>query len=330
MLDIKLGKHRGQFVATYTDETGKRHRSSLGTTDRQLAQTRLVAFKAHLAQKAPAGELTVGAIYAAYIEDRREEGKSVERIVNAWKRMEPSFGHFRPADITKRDCNTYIAARKTDGVSDGTTWTELGYLRCALAFAVRKGWLAAAPYIKLPQKPGPREHHLTREEAKRLLDAAVMPHVKLFIRLALATAGRASALLQLTWVRVDLDARRIYLHDPERETTRKGRATVPINNTMLEALLDARNGAVSPYVVEWGGERVLSVKKGIEGAARRAGVECSPHVLRHTAAVWMAEAGVSMQQIAQYLGHSDSKTTERVYARFSPEFQREAAAALEL
>jgi integrase len=330
MLDIKLTTHRGIYAVSYYDGAGKRHRSSLGTTDRSLAKTRLEAFRAQLSQKAPTGDLTVGAIYAAYIEDRAEEGKSVERIQNAWKRMEPSFGHFRPADITKPHCNAYIAARKADGVSDGTTWTELGYLRCALAFAVRKGWLTAAPYIKLPQKPGPREHHLTREETKRLLDAAVMPHVKLFIRLALSTAGRASALLQLTWVRVDLDARRIYLHDPERETTRKGRATLPINDSLLEALQDARKGAVSPYVIEWGGERVLSVKKGIEGAARRAGVECSPHVLRHTAAVLLAEAGVSMQQIAQYLGHRDSRTTERVYARFSPDFLRGAAAALEL
>ena len=59
-------------------------------------------------------------------------------------------------------------------------------------------------------------------------------------------------------------------------------------------------------------------------------VKCSPHVLRHTAAVWMAEDGVPIQQIAQYLGHNDSRTTERVYARFSPDYLREVAKALNL
>jgi integrase len=44
----------------------------------------------------------------------------------------------------------------------------------------------------------------------------------------------------------------------------------------------------------------------------------------------MAEEGVPMQQIAQYLGHNDSSTTERVYARFSPDYLREAAKALNL
>ena len=120
--------------------------------------------------------------------------------------------------------------------------TELTYLRAALAYAVKEQWLKQAPYIPLPQKPGPREHHLTREDAKKLLNAASMPHVKLFIRLALATAGRASALLELTWDRVDLDARRIDLRDPDRPRTRKGRARVPINDTLLEALAEAKQG----------------------------------------------------------------------------------------
>src|SRR5262249_4051172 len=159
-------------------------------------------------------------------------------------------------------------------------------------YAVREQWIQRAPHIPVPQKPGPREHHLKRGEAQKLLDAASTPHVKLFIRLALATAGRASALLELTWDPVDLDARRIDLRDPNRPRTRKGRARVPINDCLLEALMEAREGAISPYVIEWDGKRVQSVKKGVGAAARRAGVKCSPHVLRHTAAVWMAEDGV--------------------------------------
>ena len=39
----------------------------------------------------------------------------------------------------------------------------------------------------------------------------------------------------------------------------------------------------------------------------------------------MAEAGVPMAKIAQYMGHSDSRITERVYARFAPEHLKDAA-----
>ena len=51
----------------------------------------------------------------------------------------------------------------------------------------------------------------------------------------------------------------------------------------------------------------------------------SPHEFRHSAAVWMAEAGVQMKQIADYLGHKDSRITELGCARSRPAYQREAA-----
>ncbi|RYE61451.1 MAG: site-specific integrase, partial [Oxalobacteraceae bacterium] len=50
--------------------------------------------------------------------------------------------------------------------------------------------------------------------------------------------------------------------------------------------------------------------------------------MRHSAAVWMAEAGTPMSQIARFLGHTDSAITERVYARFSPTFLAGAAESL--
>lgn len=83
-------------------------------------------------------------------------------------------------------------------------------------------------------------------------------------------------------------------------------------------------------MVEWAGGPVQSVKKGFRAATVAAGLEgVSPHVLRHTAAVHMAEAGISMDEIAQYLGHSDTRITASTYARYSPEHLRKAAKALE-
>jgi hypothetical protein len=76
---------------------------------------------------------------------------------------------------------------------------------------------------------------------------------------------------------------------------------------------------------------VASVKRGLKAAAARAGIgKCTAHMLRHSAAVCMAESGVAMDEIAQYLGHSKVDVTRRIYARFSPDHLRAAAAALEL
>jgi integrase len=51
-----------------------------------------------------------------------------------------------------------------------------------------------------------------RDEARALLKACRrFPHVRAFVALSLATAARQSALLELTWDRVDMDKRRITL-----------------------------------------------------------------------------------------------------------------------
>ncbi len=49
----------------------------------------------------------------------------------------------------------------------------------------------------------------------------------------------------------------------------------------------------------------------------------------HSAAVHMAEAGIPMDEIAQYLGHENVDVTRSVYARFSPTYLRKAASVLE-
>jgi integrase len=241
------------------------------------------------------------------------------------------FGHLDPAQITPEICRGYIAARRTLGRKDGTIWTELGHLRTVLNWAEKTGTIERAPHIERPPKPDPKTRYLTREEASRLLDTAAMPHIRLFIVLAITTAARTSALLELTWDRCDFDRGTIDLSSTALAFRRKGRATVPMNETARMALVEAKAGARTRFVIEWAGQRIKKVRRGIDAAARRAGiVGVTPHVLRHTAAVWMAESGHPMTEIAQYLGHSDSRITERVYARYSPTHLRKAADALEL
>ena len=126
---------------------------------------------------------------------------------------------------------------------------------------------------------------------------------------------------------VDLGENRIRLGEGRGH---KGRAIVPINRTLRPALVEAYDVRTTDYVIEWAGGQLKSVRKGFESAAKRAGLEhITPHDLRRSAARWMVEAGIPMVEVAQYLGHSSTTTTEAVYARFSPEYLKKAAEALE-
>lgn len=327
MPDYRLGRLKGEFVVVW-EEGGKRRRYRLGTRTPQEARSILREFIRHREQSLDSGyqRPTIEAIWNDYIAEKRAEGKvSVARMADAWKRLHPAWGDCRPDDVGGSRVRDYTRQRRAQGASDGTIHVELGYLRAALRYSLRE----RAPHITLPSKPRPRTRHLTPDEARRLLDGAEAPHVKLYIRLALHTAGRPSSILGLVWNRVDEARQRIILDDPHRDRTAKGRATVPLAESVLCYLQEARSSALTEYVIEWAGRPVGSIKKAIARAAERAGLNgVTPYMLRHTAAVWMAEAGVPMAEIAQYLGHNNPGTTYRVYARFSPEYLRSASEAI--
>jgi integrase len=328
--EFRLGRHREKYCVVWYDASGDRKRHSLGTDDRALADTRLAEFRRIKRVQLKGGSTTVSAIYEAYATDRELAGiAAAPRIRDAWKRLSGTFGNLLPCHVTPELCGSYQRARRAAKVSNGTIHIELGYLRTALKFARKRGWILHTPFVAMPTKPPPREGHLSRDDARKLIAAASLPHVRLFLILALTTAGRAGAILDLTWDRINFIKRTIDLRNPTRDETNKGRAFVAMNDRAFNALMEAQKGAVSGHVVEWGGGKVASVKKGVAGAASRSGIKCSPHVLRHTAAVWMAEAGVPMEEIASYLGHTDTKITFRVYARYSPTYLRKAASALE-
>jgi integrase len=316
---VRLKLYRGKWYAVWIDG-GATKRASLRTPDRAVAERNLAAFLA--ANEAPRD--TAANIMRAYLADR--EGRpSHSRSLDAWKRLEPTFGHLRPADIGRPVCREYAAIRSRRA-KPGTIIKELSVLRAALRWHDKN----TPAIIEMPRHPPPRDRYLTREEYRALRDAAApTPHAQLFIITAYATAGRAGAVLELTWDRVDFRRGLVQLAT-EDEHGNKGRALVPMNAGLRAALERAKEAALTGYVIEYAGRPVASIRKGFQTACARAGLKgVTPHVLRHTAAVHLAESGLSMSEIAQYLGHRDSRTTERVYARYSPDHLRRAASALE-
>lgn len=326
--EFRLVKYRGVWAIEYY-ENGRRFRPSTGTGDKAEAQRFLKDFAADFERKRRPDRITVENAWKGYQKALGEKPAAIT-MGHEWKAIGPHFGMMFADEITENDCDDYAGKRRAAGRSDGTIWTELGRLRSALKWAESKNLIGKAPKIYRPERPPPRDKRLTRAQMNKFLEACEFPHVKLFVTLAITTGARMGAILDLTWKRVDFERGLIHLHDPARAKTNKGRATVPMNKTARAALEEAQKGATGLHVVEWGGERVRSVKKAIQGAGKRAGLPwVTAHVFRHSAACLMAEAGVPMAEIAQFLGHSDSRLTERVYARFSPAYLGKAANALE-
>ena len=317
----ELVSHRGKFAVAIG--RGKdRRRYSTGTDDPSLA--RVIAQQIWKKLNNPESD-RLNDLWRAYLADRRSDRKNVSRQEYAWKHLGPFFGPRLGDDVTKESCREYALLRKRFGAAPSTIQTELQYLRACLNLRYGRGHNR----VWLPSGSPPRDRYLTREELEQLLKHIATPHIRLFVILAITTGARMGAILELRWSQVDFKHRSINFNAPWHEQSNKRRAEVPINARAYEALEEAARGALTDYAIEWDAKPVQSVKKAIRMAAVRSSVPCSPHVFRHTAGVWMAQADVPMQKISQFLGHTSTRVTERTYARYSPSFMKDAAAALE-
>lgn len=319
MPEYSLTMHRGKLAVTFR-EGGKRLRISTGTADRGLAESRA---RELWARRTQAPSERIADLWPRYVKDRITDGARADRFKSHWTALEPHFGHRLGQAINRDDCRAYTLAQQKAGYAPSTIKTDLELLRACLRW--RFG--AEAPTIWIPPASKPREAWLTKEQARVLADAAKSPHVKLFLILGLATGARGGAILDLTWDRIDFAHGTIDFRASGRNQTNKRRTVVPMNATARPALEEAFAARLTDHVIEYNGKPVASVKKAIQRLAEATGLPVSPHVLRHTCAVWMAQADVPMQKIAQYLGHTSTRVTEQVYARFSPSFMRDAGAA---
>lgn len=325
-----IQRFRGGWAVVWRDAEGVRRRFSLSATTRIEAE---IEARQRWRIGSAGGVWSLGRIVEAYMADRKADGiKTPQRQADAWKSMKPFWGNLLPAHVDTGACREYHRQRTETGrkVSPSTVHYELSMLRQALLWAENKAKvIEKAPEVWLPRKRERGEQHITKEQFLRFLDACQMPHVKLYAILGVCTGARPEAILTLKWEQVNLRTRLINLNPPGRELTNKRRPTVPINDRAYAALVEAQQAAITPYVIEWAGAPVKSIKTAFRLASKRCGIKVTPYTLRHSAAVWAAEAGAPMSEISQYLGHTNTKTTEKHYAKYSPTYLRKVAGVLD-
>lgn len=230
----------------------------------------------------------------------------------------------------------FVAWRRRRGachggrVSDATILTEQGFLRAALREYWKRGYLKEVPFIRAVPKPPARQRFLTQAEFQRLLAACELPHLRLFVQLAVHTIQRPGAILSLRCDQVDLARNRIDFLPPDTIQSKKRKPVVPITATLRPILETATRYSHTGFIVEYKGAPVREIKHSFRQACKRAGLgkDVTAYTLRHTGATLLAAAGVPLRQIGGMMGHSEARTTE-LYAKHSPDFLKEAASALD-
>lgn len=120
-----------------------------------------------------------------------------------------------------------------------------------------------------------------------------------FSPIGLHTGARATAILQLTWDRVDLQTGRIDFRLSGEMETKKRRPNAPINFILLRALRAARKKTNAKHVILYRGRPIGLIRAGFIDAAKAAKVKnVSPHTPKHTFITWALQNKVPPWQVS--------------------------------
>ncbi|WP_370316010.1 tyrosine-type recombinase/integrase [Sagittula sp.] len=246
----------------------------------------------------------------------------------AIKSLKAFFGSGSVALVTPRNNERYIDRCRKEGLSNATINQRFNRLRAALRMAMKDGDLKAAPMVPMLEENDPRADYLERKQVAALLRAArKRPHVAMFVRLAVYTGARASAILQLTWDRVDLKTGAVDFRLPGNRHSRKRRAVTAVPTRLLASLRRYRKRAATDHVIEYEGSPIKSIKRAFRETAKEAKLSwVTPHILKHTAATLALR--VASPWIVSGMMATSVRTLQKIYGKHMLGDLRAAAEAV--
>lgn len=241
--------------------------------------------------------------------------------------------HLGDAEPTVASIDDFIMSMNL--LAPTTVARKIAAIRGYHRFLVAEGLRSDDPsgLVDAPRRPDSIPKALDVDACIRLVTApdqstAAGARNRAMLEMLYGTGARASEI-------VDLDLGSIDVDDATAILTGKGnkQRVVPLGGPAVESLrawlaarleLAPREDAV---FVNLRGRRltrqtVFDIVKAAAGAAGLDPSEVSPHVLRHSAATHMIEAGADIRSVQEMLGHANVSTTQ-VYTRVTPRHLRE-------
>ncbi|EEB79330.1 site-specific recombinase, phage integrase family [marine gamma proteobacterium HTCC2148] len=264
--------------------------------------------------------------YLPHVKQHKRSWKNDLEMHNL--RISAFIGNKRLNKITRSEVQRFHASLVEEDLSPATADHHLKLIRQALNLAVDWELLEANPVakVKLFNQDNQVERYLSDEEMQRLLKVLktdsnrVVCNVILFL---LSTGARVSEALSAEWSDIDRK-NRVWVIQATNSKSKKKRS-VPLNDVAIGVLdaLDTEGKHDRLFVGKRG--PLTTINKVWFRIRSEAGLEdYRIHDLRHSYASLLVNAGHSLFEVQQALGHSDPKVTMR-YAHLSKESLQRAA-----
>lgn len=245
------------------------------------------------------------------------------------------FGHLKLTAIKREVVQKFHSGLKQQGLTGSTCDHYLKLMRHCLNLAVDWDIIESNQLarVKLFRECNQIERYMNDAELARLLEVLHKDENRPVSNLALfllATGARNNEARQAKWDDIDV-VNRLWQIPAVNSKSKKIR-NVPLNNAALDVLGNVNTQDEFEYVFVnlRSGKPYACVKKTWHRLRAAAGLpKLRLHDLRHQYASMLVNAGRSLYEVQQILGHSDPKVTER-YAHLTPSTLQQAANSVSL
>ena len=282
-----------------------------------------------------AGKVLVSEWGETWLASRVVEERTLRRYETLWEqRIRPHWGKHPLGTITKVQVEGWVKRLLADKVGVRTVQQSQTLFSAMLAGAVDERLIPANPAtgIRKPRTPTKPPRFLDRSSEAPALLEKLTGDDRVFVDLLLHTGLRWGEGAGLKGSSLDLVQRQIHVVGvrttdgkwKKYPKSRRSRRTVPMPKHLaadLERLVSKSGPDRAVFTAPEGGPLNYAtwrnrVFKPAVTAAKLVGV--TPHTTRHTTASWLVQAGVSLYQVQQLLGHESPMTTQR-YAHLAPD-----------
>lgn len=231
----------------------------------------------------------------------------------------------RPHELDQSDVLFFLGR---PGLKQSTRATYQAAIRAYTRWAIQQGILSVDPCAGLPAAKRPRNVPRPVESVQL---AAILAKVnrrrtRMYVLLAALAGLRVHEIAKIHGRDVDLVSGALTV------TGKGGRTcTIPLHPSILaEAVPFPKRGYWFPdYVGGSGHVAAAAVRAAITRAMERAGVNATPHQLRHWYGTQLLEGGVDLRTVQELMRHESISSTQ-IYTLVSPTRRRAGIEMLEL
>lgn len=260
------------------------------------------------------------------------------------KHITPYFGRYELEEITPLLVQQYITYKLKDGRQDGrkgglslvSVKKHFSLLKQALDQAVIYGYITANPCapVRIPRKratTATRSVLLNADEGQAVINAFEGHPLRTAVILSLYYGLRRSEVLGLKWSAIDFEKNTLTINhtivknltieakdSTKSETSERTYTMTPEVKTLLQ---EQRKQSHSEYVNAWSDGRIYRpdyVTRGFQRVLKAHGLpKMRFHDLRHSTASILFDRGWQLEDVKNWLGHSDIETTSNIYLHYS-------------